>query len=116
MTPDDIIDDLAEALRDVIQDTPDSELEKDPKEAYAGLACRLIVRLSGSVTLMPKLEAEKSAFMTLPAIAAAVQELLDLRPPTAFGAILGGAFGEERFTNALKRLEELTNGVQRKVQ
>jgi hypothetical protein len=52
-TCDEIIDELAGALRDVIQGTPDAALEQKPEDAYTDLACRLVFRLAAKYTIAP---------------------------------------------------------------
>lgn len=43
---------LAEGLRDVLRDTPDT-LENDPEETFVDLAARLVLRLRGTLTVVP---------------------------------------------------------------
>jgi hypothetical protein len=44
---------LAEALCAVIAETPDEDFKNDPKEVYVDLACRLVIRLAGKLTIVP---------------------------------------------------------------
>jgi hypothetical protein len=44
---------LAAGLRDVIQETSDSYLKERPEDAYVDLACRLILRLRETLTILP---------------------------------------------------------------
>jgi hypothetical protein len=132
MTPDEMLDELAAGLRDVIREAPESYLVDNPEDAFADLACRLVLRLSGAITFMPKLDAEQSAHKKLPAITAAVRALLDSLPPCTAPqcwrtAVIGrdmcadhGGYtssSQHRFAEARKRIEELgierTNGVQK---
>jgi hypothetical protein len=45
--------DLAESLRDVLRETDDSYIERDPEDAFVDLAARLVHRLSDKITLVP---------------------------------------------------------------
>jgi hypothetical protein len=59
--------DLSEALHDVLRETDDSYIEKDPEDAFVDLAARLVHRLSGRIALVPvphqaKTEAAKRIF------------------------------------------------------
>lgn len=61
MTPDKLIGELAAALNDAIQGTPEAALEQDAEDVYWSLACRLIVRLAPHVALVPKSAVEAPA-------------------------------------------------------
>lgn len=52
MTPEEVIQELAAALRDVIAETDESYLKKDPEDAYTDLACRLVFKMR-SITVVP---------------------------------------------------------------
>ena len=52
MTLDDMACELAAALRDAIEDTDSAYLARDPEEAFIDLACRLILRLRGKLTVV----------------------------------------------------------------
>jgi len=45
--------DLAESLRDVLQETDDAYIEREPEDAFVDLAARLVHRLSDKITLVP---------------------------------------------------------------
>lgn len=54
MSLDDMTREVAAGLRDVINETDEAYLKKDPEDAYIDLACRLIVRLQkASLTVVP---------------------------------------------------------------
>lgn len=44
---------LAAGLRDAIRETPDSYLKENPEDAYVDLACRVLFRLAGKLTILP---------------------------------------------------------------
>ena len=44
---------LADGLRDVIQETSESYLRESPENAYTDLACRLLLRLRETLTILP---------------------------------------------------------------
>jgi hypothetical protein len=53
--PDDTIRELAEALRDVLNDLPEPATTEDPQAVFEDLASRFILRLSrGNLTVAPK--------------------------------------------------------------
>jgi len=54
MSPAELLGELAAALRDVIQGTPETSLEQDAERVYESLACRLIVRLAPHAAIVPK--------------------------------------------------------------
>lgn len=54
MDPVDLVGELAAALRDVIQATPEGSLDEDAERVYLSLACRLIVRLAPTAAIVPK--------------------------------------------------------------
>lgn len=57
-TVDNTMRDIALALRDVIQDTPD---EGDPEEAYHDLACRLVLKLArNDLTIVPAIRHQQT--------------------------------------------------------
>jgi hypothetical protein len=51
-----MMSELASALRDVIQETDDSYVEREPEDAFVDLAARLVHRLSEKITLVPTLQ------------------------------------------------------------
>jgi len=53
MTLDDMTCELAAALRDAIEETDSAYIDRDPEEAFTDLACRLILRLRGKLTVVP---------------------------------------------------------------
>lgn len=53
MTPEKIMRELAAGLRDALREVPLSALEKDPEEAFVDLAAQLILRLTGTLTVVP---------------------------------------------------------------
>lgn len=53
MSLDDMTRELAAGLRDVIQETDSAYLKKDPEEAFVDLACRLVLRLQATLTVVP---------------------------------------------------------------
>lgn len=52
MTPQDVINELARALRTVIVETDEAHLRANPSEAYIDLACRLIFQMK-AITVVP---------------------------------------------------------------
>jgi len=59
MTPNDMIKELAHALKEVIGDSDEGYLEQEPEDAYVDLAARLVFRLSkGALTISPVVPAE----------------------------------------------------------
>lgn len=53
VTLENMAQELAVGLREVIRDTPLSALAEEPETAYTELACRLIFRLSETLTILP---------------------------------------------------------------
>jgi hypothetical protein len=47
---------LASSLRDVLRDTDDSYIEKEPEDAFVDLAARLVLRLSAKIALVPTIQ------------------------------------------------------------
>ena len=59
VTPNDMIKELAHALKEVIGETDEGYLEQEPEDAYTDLAARLVFRLSkGALTVAPVVPAE----------------------------------------------------------
>jgi hypothetical protein len=59
--------DLASTLRDVLRETDDSYIEKEPEDAFVDLAARLVCRLSDKIAFVPSIrhkqnEASKRIF------------------------------------------------------
>jgi hypothetical protein len=52
---------LAAALRDTIDETDSAHIDQDPEEAFVDLACRLILRLRGKLTVVPSLTSDAGA-------------------------------------------------------
>ena len=53
MTREDMIRDLAAGLRDVIRGASDEYVKEDPENAFIDLACTLMLRLRGKLTVVP---------------------------------------------------------------
>jgi hypothetical protein len=51
-----MMSDLASALRDVLEETDDSYIDREPKDAFVDLAARLVHRLSNKIALVPTLQ------------------------------------------------------------
>lgn len=51
-----MIQELADGLKDVILETPDSALGNPPERVYTDLACRLVIRLAGKIVILPHTE------------------------------------------------------------
>lgn len=66
MTPDDLMRDLALGLRDVLVETPDSCFKDDPEDVFHDLAHRLVLRLSGTLTIQPKSVVDRDASTPFP--------------------------------------------------
>jgi hypothetical protein len=47
--------DLASTLRDVLRETDDSYIEKEPEDAFVDLAARLVLRLSDKIAFVPSI-------------------------------------------------------------
>ncbi len=48
-----MVEDMAAGLREAIEATPTDQLERNPKSAFTDLACRLILGVSGTVSIKP---------------------------------------------------------------
>jgi len=55
-----MIRELAHALKDVLRETDEGYLEREPEDAYVDLAARLIFRLSSTLTIVPYREARRA--------------------------------------------------------
>lgn len=60
ITADAMMRDLAEGLRDVINEVPVADLEKDPEAAFLDMACRLVFQVRAKVTVMPTREVTRA--------------------------------------------------------
>lgn len=106
--PDSIMRVLSAGIRDVIRETPDIHIREDLKETYDDLACRLILRLAGVLTVVSTAQAARISSMAgpSPVLAAATQRLLDTIPADSFVAH-GDQGQRNQFAGALQQLEML---------
>lgn len=59
MTNEEIVSELAESVRDVIDNTDESYLREDPERAFVDLASRLVLRMvQGGMTIVPATDVE----------------------------------------------------------
>jgi hypothetical protein len=76
MTLDDMACELAAALRDAIEETDSDYIKRDPEDAFVDLACRLILRLRGTLTVVPSITAMERARITNAEAAGRIFEIL----------------------------------------